>query len=170
MEIVLILAGVAALIVVAAVPFLLPWPQHLSWFVASSAFPDPVAMSLGGYLLAMREVAVGDVDPSAERIAVELIETSPRDRPRSWWYVLSDVGATPIATARLERWSAARTPLLLVADADGETSLHGPSHAVVGLRPSPPREDFAVPRLPTPRSSDRDPGWKQHWVPTLVSR
>jgi hypothetical protein len=39
--IVLILAGVAAILAIAAVPFLLPWPQRVRWILASVATPDP---------------------------------------------------------------------------------------------------------------------------------
>jgi hypothetical protein len=168
MVIVLILVGVTAVIAIAAVPFLLPWPQQVRWLVASTTVPDPVGMSLGGYPLRMREVAVGDVDPSAERVTVELVEISPPGRPRR--YVLSGDAATLAATARLNRWAAAHTPLLLVADADGDSSLHGPAHAVVGLHPLPPGDDLATPGLLPTRSLDQDPGRQRRWVPTLVSR
>jgi len=132
-DILLILAGVAALVAIAIVPFVLPWPQHLRWLVASMAVPDPTGMSSPPCPLMMREVALRGVHHLGDLVIVEVMEASHVSRGSS--YELSRGEATPTTTARLERWSAAHTPLLLVTDDSGEASLHGPAHSVVGLHP-----------------------------------
>jgi hypothetical protein len=42
--------------------------------------------------------------------------------------------SSPAVTARLRRWVAAGTHLLLTSSADGEASLHGPTRTVTGLQ------------------------------------
>jgi hypothetical protein len=42
--------------------------------------------------------------------------------------------SSPTATARLRRWVAAGTHLLLTSSPDGEASLHGPTRTVSGLQ------------------------------------
>ena len=110
----------------------MPWPQQLRWLVATAA---------------------ADVDgPGTE------LRRSCSARARWWstdvcadggWMtvrVRSAVGAqllelhcpaTLTETAHLQRWEVARTPLLLITSPDGESSLHGPRHAVTGLWPVP---------------------------------
>jgi hypothetical protein len=165
---VLIIAGVAAVLGIATVPFLLPWPQHVRWLLTTMATPDPTGMSAGPGLLMMREVAVTEVHRWAGQVTVELTGISPVGTPTS--YVLPGSAATAVAVARLERWLAAQTPLLFVADANGEASLHGPLHAVGGLRPSSASVGCAGPRLPVPRPSDRSCDSVQRGVPVLVAR
>ena len=129
--VVLVVVGIAAVLAVAMLPFLLPWPQQIRWLVNSVAIPDPYGMSVTPGPLTLREVTIADVDRSAEWIAVGVSET-----PRlGWlsWYTLPTGTATPDTEACLRDWWAARTPLLLVASDHGEASLHGPAHAVVGF-------------------------------------
>jgi hypothetical protein len=129
--ILLILAGVACVAALAVVPFLLPWPQHVRWLVASMAVPDPIGMSLGACPLTIREVSLGFVRGSTEGIIVELVD-AVSDRASSTCVVPTHT-ATLEAAAHLQRWAATRTPLLLVTDESGEASLHGPSYAILEI-------------------------------------
>ena len=168
MVVVLILAGVAALLAIATVPLLLPWPQQIRWLLASTAIPDPFAMSVVPDPLTLREVTVGYVHGSAERVAVALTEISPVATPS--WYVIPASAATLEQVARLQRWSVAHSPLLLITDPDGGASLHGPSHAVVGLRPSIPDAGRTPPGLLAALSSERSHGLGPYRPGVPVSR
>jgi len=128
----LILIGTAAVIGSAIAPFVLPWPQRVRWLLASTAMPDPTGMNARPPT--MREVTVGRVHRSGEHIAVELIEAK-RDTPT--WYSIQADAATLESAADLDHWSAAQTPLLLIAGTDRDVSLHGPANAVTGLQSVP---------------------------------
>ena len=41
MTVVLVVAGLAALVAVTVVPFLLPWPRYVRCLIAVAAIPDP---------------------------------------------------------------------------------------------------------------------------------
>ena len=141
----MILIGVGALIALAAVPLLLPWPQHLRWLIASMAVPDPVGMTPVVPPVLMREVTVTAVCRSVQSVAVECAATSPPAAPLR--YVLpADGDGAVVAAARLERWAAAATPLLLIESGADGCSLHGPAHAVVGLRRLTLGDDHVRPR------------------------
>jgi len=157
----MILDGLAALVALTAAPFLLPWRQHVRWLVAAVALPDPVGLTFGAVPVTMGEVRVGQVARAVDLIAVEVSETCPPHPPR--WYTLVDGAEANIAQARLDRWSAAGASLLLVTGTGEQATLHGPSHAVLGLRPWLPLDapDGAGPRTGDARGDhplDGDPG------------
>ena len=97
----------------------LPWPQQLRWLVVTAAADVNGPGGFAG-LLGAREVVVTGVRAEAGWMTV---------------HVRAAVGArllqlhcpaTLTETAYLQRWEAARTPLLLITSPDGESSLHGP--------------------------------------------
>lgn len=155
MELLMILCGLAALIGLAAAPFLLPWRQHVRWLVATMALPDPVGLTFGPAPVTMCEVTIGEVGRALDLIAVEVHETYPTGAPQ--WYTLAGDTDAGVTLARLERWSAARATLLLVRGTDGQTSLHGPSHAVLGLRPWLPTEGVRREQAPAGDARRLDP-------------
>lgn len=76
----------------------------------------------------LREVTVTAVDGAPGWFAVRVRARHPGACS------LELVGTGPLAcVSQLRRWSAAETPLLLVTDADGDVSLHGPANDIAGL-------------------------------------
>jgi hypothetical protein len=127
MMVLLIVIGIALLITMAAVPFLLPWPQHVRWLIATSSIPDP--WSLGALALDMREVRVGAVEPTDAGIAVLLVSlgtATPWSAPV--------VAPSSTVAEIVQRWESDGTTLLMLTAPDGDVQLHGPTSTVTGLR------------------------------------
>ena len=134
MTVVLVLVGLAALVAVVVVPFLLPWPRYVRWLITVAAIPDPRGI-------------VSTPWPGLQEAVVETVTQGPdcllvwvAGLPPARLRVLTLRGATPEAAAVLDRWAAAGTPLLEVPGADGELTLCGPMRSVGGLQavPCPP--------------------------------
>jgi len=134
MTVVLVLAGLTALVAVAVVPFLLPWPRYLRWLIAVAAIPDPWGI-------------VSTPWPGLQGVVVETVTQGPdcllvwvAGLPPARLRVLTLRGATPETAAVLDRWAAAGTPLLEVPGAGGELTFCGPMRSVHGLQavPCPP--------------------------------
>jgi len=126
----LVIAAIGVVVVLAAVPLLLPWPQHLRWLIATTALPsDSYSLNAGVAPVGrLEEVTVCRVTLGQEGL-IE-VATEITNRPEH----LSMPAAASSDLARLQRWAAARTPLLQITDPSGEVSLYDPTHAVVGLR------------------------------------
>ena len=84
--VVLAMLYVSAVLAMAALPFLLPWPQQVRWLVNSVYLADPYSMSVVGVPLNLREVTVADVVPSA--VGTTLGLTGSPDATRVSWYEL----------------------------------------------------------------------------------
>jgi len=126
----LVIAAIGVVAVLAAVPLLLPWPQHVRWLIASTALQtDPCSLNTGVAPVGrLEEVTVCRVTLGQEGLIDVATETTNRSEH------LSMPAAASSDVARLQRWASARTPLLQITGPSGEVSLYGPTHAVVGLR------------------------------------
>jgi hypothetical protein len=134
MTVFLVLAGLTALVALAAVPVLLPWPTYLRWLIALAAIPDPWGLVSTPWP-GLQEVIVETVTQGPDCLLVWLAGVPPA-RLR----VLTLREATPETTALLGRWAAAGTLLLEVPGSDGGLTLCGPTRSVSGLQalPCPP--------------------------------
>jgi len=126
----LVIAAIGVVAGLAAVPLLLPWPQHLRWLIASTALQtDPCSLNTGAAPVGrLEQVTVCKVTLGREGLIEIATETTNRSEH------LSMPAVPSIDVAGLQRWAASRTPLLQITDPTGEVSLYGPTHAVVGLR------------------------------------
>jgi hypothetical protein len=113
------------------VPLQLPWRQRVRW-LATAVATDPVSQAVAP--IDAREALVVDAVSSPDRIVVTLLLPGPSTSGTTATYVAPP---GPTTAALLARWRAAGTPLLLLAEG-GHTSLHGPHHAVTGLRAADP--------------------------------
>jgi hypothetical protein len=134
MTVFLVLAGLAGLAALAVVPVLLPWPKHLRWLIAVTAIPDPWGLVSTPWT-GLQEVVVEAVTQGPDCLLVWLAGLPP-----SRLRVLTLRGATPDATALLDGWAAAGTPLLEVPGSAAGLTLCGPTRSVSGLQalPCPP--------------------------------
>jgi hypothetical protein len=102
----------------------LPWAATIRWIAATSTLDPGITNSF-----LVREVRVVSVSERSGRAHVAVVPSTASLQGF----------LTPSDRARLERWSAARTPLLLAWHPDGSVELHGPQCCVGGLRElSPP--------------------------------
>jgi hypothetical protein len=125
---ILIVAGLAAVVVATLAPFFLPWHQRLRWLIAASTVPDPCGLASMPWS-GLEELAVKTVSPYRGGLLI-VAESGPAGSPRWLWL---DCVTTQDA-AHLEWSAAAGVPLLLIGDAGGGLSLHGPTWSVSGLQ------------------------------------
>jgi len=130
MLLIAILAGVAAVAIAGAAPFLLSWPHQLRWLLAVSAVPDPWGFGPPTWPN-LEELTVTAVISCPDGVIVDGTSWPPARSAQSLWLE----GATDEATTRLEWWAAEATPLLELRTIDGEITLHGPTSSVAGLHP-----------------------------------
>src|SRR5581483_3286948 len=122
---VLVICGVAAIVALAIAPFLLPWPQHLRWLVATLQTPDALMGSMSADADA-REVLVESVTPRAGGLLIAVIDGQQRR-------LLEALARGDACEARLRRWMVSGVPLLQIVHPDGAISLHGPLGSATGL-------------------------------------
>jgi len=130
MVVAVVVVGIGVVVLLGVAPFLLPWHTHVRWLAATVTAPiDPWGIGAGlSSSTGCDVVTLGRVDPGPEAaVNVESIAAGHVGR-------LQCPSGTSTDLARLARWAAARTPLLMVTDRNDEVSLHGPNFAVVGLR------------------------------------
>ena len=126
MTVVLIFAGVVALVALAVAPLLLPWQHHVRWLIATNAAAD-LWVPGAGVGVRMEEVRVVQRTGNIVRLACE---RAP-DR-----HTLSMPEIAHSDCRWLDRSAIAGTPLVQVVHPDGLVSLHSRNHAIVGLRPT----------------------------------
>lgn len=126
MTLVLILAGVVALVALAAAPLLLPWQDHVRWLIATNAAAD-LWVPGAGVGVRMEEVRVVQRTGNIVRLASE----GATDRR-----TLSMPGIADSDCRWLDHSAIAGTPLVQVVHPDGVVSLHSRNRAIVGLRPT----------------------------------
>jgi hypothetical protein len=120
--VVLVLAGVA----LAIAPLGLPWSRRVHWLSSLGVLDYWGTPGLATHL---GTVVVARFDHEGPRVTVDVREPGGRGvRLRH-----ECPGPVDVTTAQLDRWRAAHTPLLLVAESAGTVSLHGPTTAVTGL-------------------------------------
>jgi hypothetical protein len=121
----LLVAGCTALVVRTLT---LPWPQRVSWLMASNALSH---WSLAAEPLLMREVVVVDVCRHGDELVVDV--RAPGSRHDTTLALVGDGAAA--AEAHAVCWRSAGTSLLLIGDgATAPASLHGPARVLSGFR------------------------------------
>lgn len=145
MTIVLILAGVVALVALAVAPLLLPWQDHVRWLIATHALAERWVPGAGVDVW-MEEVRV------AQRIG-DVVWLSREGAVDGRTLSLSEISDADCRL--LDRWAVVATPLVQVVHPDGVVSLHSKDRAIVGLRPTV--------ELP----EDARPGFVEHWRPQV---
>ncbi len=127
------LAAVVAIgVVVGVAPFLLSWPHHLRWMIATNATAYPFRPAGIFDSMLLTEVTVAATDAQPEQIVTWLATGSNGE------LIVRSAPSTE-AAARLESWAIDGTPLLLVSSADGSRALHSGTACVLGLRDWEPR-------------------------------
>jgi hypothetical protein len=125
---VMLLAIALVGVVAAVVPFLLPWPQHMRWMIATSGIAYPFESGgLAGSLF-LREVTVAAIDTESDQLVVWLATAS------NGALLVRSCPPSAESACQLEQWAVAGMPLLLVSTNDGNQSLYSPSACVLGLR------------------------------------
>jgi hypothetical protein len=121
MAVLVVVGAVVALAALAILVVSLPWECRIRWVVAMNTTPDPWCLGATPHV-PMEEVRVarqagGDVYV-VPRIGRSEVLTGVDHDERRW----------------LDQWAQARTPVLRVVHPDDGVSLHGPAHAILGLR------------------------------------
>ena len=120
----------ATVVICIGVPFLAPWPFRLRYLLTAQV-ADPV-LGLGPTSrLSMWEVILTGLEAGRERLEL-VVDESPNSRSARRIALTRDV-CVPSDVAKLDRWLAARTPLLMIVDEDGYTYLNGPDGVVAHL-------------------------------------
>jgi hypothetical protein len=120
----LLVVGVAAF----TLPLLAPWPLQLRWVVALGADPSPL-LAPSSFGCVFGEVTV---ELCAADLGVIALSDEPGSLDLLWvggWQATEGTAGAAV----VEAWREAHTPLLLI-DAGGHLSLHGPGGAIGGLR------------------------------------
>jgi hypothetical protein len=123
-----IAAAVLVVALLAAAPFLLPWPRRVRWLVAQ-ATGDPCA---GALVSDVREVVAVSI---IERPAETVVEVLERGHPTE--HALHLVAGQPLTREEmglLRDWAALRTPLALFGASTRSAVLAGPTVTVGPLR------------------------------------
>ena len=109
-------------------PFLLPWSLRVRYLV-TAPMTDPLfglglspSLDMRAVTLAASGNNQGDIDCAVEEI----------DGDRASSVKLVHAGCVPGAVAKLDAWTAQRTPLLMIMD-HGHAHMYGPDGAVTDL-------------------------------------
>ncbi|MGZ4674069.1 MAG: hypothetical protein ACXWBO_14700 [Ilumatobacteraceae bacterium] len=117
---------------VGAAPFLLSWPHHLRWMIATNATAYPFRPAAIFDSILLSEVTVVATDAQPGQVVTRLATGSNGE-------LIMRSALSTEAIARLERWATDGTPLLLVSSVDGSRALHSRTACVLGLRDWEPR-------------------------------
>jgi hypothetical protein len=129
MDMLLIAALITGALALTMAPLLLPWPWEVRWIVAAEAVNPLVALGNARRHIQLEEVVLVSFDSDAAALVV-VVRPERTETPDP-----TELIGPPCSTAdlaALDRWSSARTPLLLV-DADGVSTLKGPHRSITGL-------------------------------------
>lgn len=129
-DVALVLGTLVGVLALAVGPLLLPWPWRVRWILAAEAVNPLIAVTNASHDVLVEQVLVLTVghDREAVKIVVE------RDDGGAGHVALVGPPCSVGELAALEGWCCARTPLVLVGEADGASTLQGPHRAITGLR------------------------------------
>jgi len=139
-DVALVLGTLVGVLALAVGPLLLPWPWRVRWILAAEAVNPLIAVTNASHEVLVEQVLVVGVgrDRATLKIVVERADAG------AGRVELVGPPCSVGELAALEGWCCARTPLVLVGEADGASTLQGPHRAITGLREAD--HDLAVHR------------------------